>query len=438
VNLDIEKIGPCRNLLRAEIDPETVQSTYDLVVADYQKKAQLPGFRPGKVPKETIAKTFSKSIEADTRKKLVDKAIDEATKSKNLRLLTVLNVEDGPLNIGQAFSFVATIDVEPEFDLPEYKRIPVRLKKRQVENEDIKHALDVLREDAVEFKSTNQPSKVGDYLVVDYTVLYQNQPLSNIFPLAKQMSDRQGFWININGKFVNGIDLQLVGLKPGDKKDVDTDLPEDFFIKECAGKKVTFHFEIKSVLEKFYRSDEELAKYYGARNFDELLEGVKLDLQKELERTNKSYIKSQILSYLSSKVDFELPETLLDSETRSVLGELIDSELQRGSPADEIMKSKDAFMDAAKNRAKERLKISFILHKIARQEKIQVTTQEILENIAFIAKLKKISYEKAIEQIKKNDELIRLTEDIVLSKVIDLLVKNSVLVEDDTVTNKNT
>ena len=145
MNVSVEHLGPCRKLLRVELDAQAVDAKYDEITKEFQRRAQLPGFRPGKAPRDMIARTFAKKIDDEVRQKLIPDAFKQALQDQKLRAVGYPDIEEQPLSRGQPLKFVATIETAPEFELPEYKGLPVRREIALVSEADIERALNVLR-----------------------------------------------------------------------------------------------------------------------------------------------------------------------------------------------------------------------------------------------------------------------------------------------------
>ena len=120
MNVSVENLGPCKKLLRIEVPVEQVNAAFDTVTASFQKQAQLPGFRPGKAPKHMIVKSYESQINDEVRKKLFGDSYAAASSQEKLRVLATLDVEELTFGRGLPFSYTATLENAPEFEVPEY------------------------------------------------------------------------------------------------------------------------------------------------------------------------------------------------------------------------------------------------------------------------------------------------------------------------------
>src|SRR5437870_4398260 len=126
VNVTIENLAPCKKLLRVEIESKTVDETFDSITKEFQKEAVLPGFRPGKAPVEMILRKYDKDIQSEVKRKLISESYKKAVEEKKLDVLGSPDIEEIQFNRGAPLQFAATIETAPEFELPEYKGIPVK------------------------------------------------------------------------------------------------------------------------------------------------------------------------------------------------------------------------------------------------------------------------------------------------------------------------
>src|SRR5205823_12315144 len=141
---------------------------FDSITRDFQRQASLPGFRPGKAPKEMVVRKYSKDIEEEVKRKLISDCYKKAVEEQKLDVLGYPDIEEIQFNRGQPLQFAATIETAPEFELPEYKGIPVKREARSASDEDVERALNALRDPQVSFKTVDRPVQQGDIVAVNY------------------------------------------------------------------------------------------------------------------------------------------------------------------------------------------------------------------------------------------------------------------------------
>src|SRR5207248_6098848 len=287
----------------------------------YQKQAALPGFRPGKAPSEMVLRKYGKDIQDEVKRKLISDSYKKAIDEQKIDVLGYPDIEEIQFSRGQPLQFAATMETAPEFELPEYKGMPVKIEERNVTDEDVERALDALRQPRASFQTVQRPIQTGDIAVVNYSGTCEGKPITEIAPTAQGLTERKNFWIDVpSNSFIPGFADQLLGAKAGEKRTVNVDFPADFVTPQLAGKKGVYEVETVEVKEKVLPAlDEAFAKSYGAENLEKLREGVRRDLENELTYKQKKSVQDQLVRALLDRVQFELPESSVARETRNVV-----------------------------------------------------------------------------------------------------------------------
>jgi trigger factor len=204
------------------------------------------------------------------------------------------------------------------------------------------------------------------------------------------------------------------------------DFPPDFVTKELSGKKGVFEVEIVEVKEKILPPiDDALAKKFDAENLEKLREGVRRDLENELKFSQDKAVRAQVIRGLLDRVQFDLPETAVAHETRNVVYDIVRENSKRGVTREIIEKQKDEIYSAAASGAKERVKMAFLIQRIAEQEKISVTQDEVLKRVQSMAAMYQIPIEKFIKDLQKRNGISELFDQIAHEKVIAFLEQNA-------------
>jgi len=427
VNVTLEHLAPCKKLLRVEIEPKQVDDTFESITRDFQRQASLPGFRPGKAPKEMVVRKYGKDIEDEVKRKLISDSYKKAVEEQKLDVLGYPDIEEIQFNRGQPLQFAATVETAPEFELPEYKGLQVQREAQVVTEEDMNRALDALREPQVSFKTADRPVQQGDIAVVNYKGSVEGKPITEIAPTAQGLTEKQGVWMDVPSKsFIPGFAEELGGAGAGEKKTVNVDFPADFVTPQLAGKKGVYEVEIVEVKEKVLPAlDDVFAKSYGAESIEKLKEGVKRDLENELSYKQNRNIRNQLIRSVLGRVNFDLPETAVARETKNVVYDLVQENAKRGVSREMIEKQKDQIYNAASAGAKDRVKVAFLLQKIAEKEDIKVSQQEIAQRINHLAGLYQIPPEKFAKDLQKRNGLIEIYDQIMNEKVLDMLQQHA-------------
>ena len=431
MNVTVENLAPCKKLVRVEVDTQKVDETLDRVTKDFQREASLPGFRPGKAPKDMVLRKYAKDIEEEAKRKLISEAYKQAVDEQKLDVIGYPDIEEIQFSRGQPLQFAATLETAPEFELPEYKGLPAKVEAHSVSEADVDKALELLRQQQVSFQTVQRPAQKGDIAVVNYTGTSEGKPITELAPTAKGLTEQKNFWVDTGeSSFIPGFAEQLLGAKAGDKRTVNVDFPADFVTPQLAGKKGAYEVEVVEVKEKVLPpADEAFAKNYGAESLEKLRAGVRKDLENELSFKREKSIRNQVMRVLMDRVNFELPETPVARETRNVVYDIVQENSKRGVTRQSIEENKDQIYSAASSGAKERVKASFLLQRIAEKEDIKVSQEEIARRISYLAQLYQIPPDKFAKDLQKRNGLIEIYDQIMNEKVMDMLQKHAALEE---------
>ena len=427
MNVTVESLAPCKKLMRVEIEAQKVDEAFESVMKDFRREASLPGFRPGKAPREMVLRKYEKEIQDETKRKLISEAYRKAVEEQKLDVLGQPDIEEIQFSRGQPLQFAATIETAPEFELPEYKGLPIQRELRSVTDADVERALNLLREQRVTFNKVERALQSGDIAVVNYTGTCEGKPIIELAPTAKGLSENKHFWVEATpNSFIPGFADQLIGAQAGDKRTVAVDFPADFVTPQLAGKKGSYEVEVTEVKEKVLPVlDEALAKSYGAESLEKLQAGVRTDLENELKFKQDKTVRTEVVRALLGRVNFDLPETAVAHETRNVVYDLVQENTKRGVPRQAIEQQKEQIYSAATRNAKERVKVQFLLQKIAEKEDIKVSQEEIAQRVHHLAGMYQIPADKFLRDLQKRNGLIEVYDQIMNEKVINFLQENA-------------
>jgi len=425
VNVTVENLGPCKVLLRLEIEPERVEAVFGEITASFQREARLPGFRAGKAPKEMVAKKFEKDIEDEAKQKLIEEGYRKALQEHKFTVVGRPDVEEIQFGRGQAMQFAVTTEIAPAFELPEYKGLPALRDSARVTEEDIDRALRLLADQKTQYRTAARELKTGDVAVLNYTGTCDGKPITETAPTARGLTEKKNFWINVDAtSFIPGFGSQLTGMKAGEKRVVTVDFPSDFVVPQLAGKKGVYEVELVEAKEKVERVvDDALAKEFGAESLEKLRQGVRADLQNELNSKQNNAIRTQVAQSLLDKVQISLPESMVEEETRSLVYTIVQENAQRGATKEVMDAQKDQIYASASGFAQLRVKSFFVFQAVAQKEGVRVEQMDILHRLQELAAQHKVPADKLFKELQKSGQIDAIVKQILTDKVVDLLVQ---------------
>jgi len=296
-----------------------------------------------------------------------------------------------------------------------------------VSEQDINKALDALRGQHAKFEKVDRPVQEHDFIVINYQGTCEGKPITEWNPVARGLTEKKNFWIEVAPEaFIGGFAPQLIGAKAGEKRTVTVDFPADFITREVAGKKGVYAVELVEVKERILPElNDEFAKKYEAENLQALREGVRQDLQNELNLKQKRMVRQQLVEQLLNRVNFDLPESLVTFETRNVVYNIVSENQRRGIPKEVIDQQKDSIYKAANETARERVKANFLFRKIAEKEGIRVTEQELSMRVMALAQANNMAPDKFAKELKARNGFEDVAASLLHEKIIDFLHENA-------------
>jgi trigger factor len=411
--------------MRVEVDVAKVDETFAEITQEFQREAKLPGFRPGKAPKDMVAKRYGTEINEEAKRKIFTDAYKLGVSEQKLSVVSPPDIEEIEFGRGQKCQFAATLEIAPEFPLPEYKGLPAKREIGSVTNEDIERALKMLGERQTQYTTVSRELKEGDVAVVNYVGTCEGKPLTDLAPTARGLTEKKGFWINVDKtSFIPGFGEQLIGMKAGEKRTVNVDFPADFVTPQLAGKKGSYEVDLVEAKEKVAPTlNDEFAKAFGADSMEKLREGVRSDLQNEWNHKQSRSIRGQVVQNLLEQIKCDLPESLIEQETREIVWSIVNENQQRGVPKEALDAQKDQIYAAASGTARERVKANFALQRVAEKEGVRVEQLEIARRLQEMAAQYRMPPEKLMKELEKSGGLGNVYSQLLNEKVVDLLVQ---------------
>lgn len=432
MKVKIDKAGPCRKSLKIEVPAEEVTAEFDKTTDAITKIAKVPGFRKGKAPRKIVESHFRKEIEEEVKDRMVASSYHAALKQENIDPVSVLALDNLTLAKGQPMSFSVTLDVPPEFKLPKYKGLTLKDKKTEVTDEDVDNRIKAVLDNFAKFEDTDRPVQKGDMAQVDFKATCEGKPLSELSPEAAGISETKDFWVMADeNAFLPGFDTGLIGAAIGESREINVVFPQEIKIKELAGKTALFQVDVKAVREKKIPDiDEEFLKKINMESEASFREQIKKQLVEEADANENRRLKDEIINTLLAKTTMELPETLVQEETRHLLLDAVRHNMQRGISREDIEQQSDVLKSEAAKNASEKVKLGYILHKISEEEGLKVDDKEVDDFIAATAAQRNTPPADLRKEIEEKDELDSIKHQLRMNKTLDFILENAKLAKE--------
>ena len=433
MNIEIKDLSETRKSLIVTLDQSEVDAEHKAVVREIAKFARLPGFRPGHAPADLVVKRFAKEVRDELKTKVVGKAYRGGIDKTKIDVVTVVQVDEGTIEPGLSAAITFTIDVHPQFELPEYLGLPIQVQPVEPTDAEIDALIEGLRQERADFKPADRPARKGDYVKLAYEGTIDGKPVAELAPDKQIYGKVPQTWEEVESEqegLIPGLGRQLGGLKAGDKKDVSVTFPAGFAaVPELGGKAAVYAVEVQEVRERVLPAlDEEFFKGQHVENLDALREQVGRNLKQRKVHENRRAQRQQVGEALSTRIEFSLPESLIAGETEDVLRRFMEENLQRGVPEAEFEKNKKELFENARRAAVSRVKVQLMVAKIAEKEKIQADERDLDGAIMREAMRSNQRPEKLAKDLARDRERLRsLQQAIVFDKALDFLVSKATI-----------
>jgi trigger factor len=423
MKVEVEDLSSVKKRLTVEVPPGEVAKEVKTAYKALQGVADVPGFRKGNVPEKILRQKFGDQVMGDVATRLIEKTYPEAVKDKDLTPVERPNIEVKKIAEGSPFLYSATVDVSPRLEVKGYRGMGLVKGSVWVTEKEVEEGLARLRENHAEFKDVQRPAAIDDMVIVDFEGTVEGKPIKG--GKAENYSIILG-----QGQLIPGFDESLTGASAGTSVEVKTTFPESHSDKAVAGKDASFNVSVKAVKQRIVPElDDEFAKDLNCDTLEELKGKVKEGIKKAREREEEDRHRTEALEKLIENNPFEVPESLVDSYLATILGSVMEN-IKRGivDPRDKDLppeRLKDRYREVALKRAK----ADIIIDSIARKEKIEVTEEEVDEDIKDMARKTDTSPETLRGRLEKEGGSEFIKDRLKREKVFDILTESRIIVE---------
>ncbi len=418
MKVSIEEHSSTEKKIDVVIPAETVRLEREGIIRNIRRNAKVDGFRKGKVPEAQIQKLFAGQIKEELVSNLVSNSLPDALKEVSASPVSRPSITISDIEQEKEFSYSAVFDVLPDFELPVYKGLELKQSPISVSADDVQRSIEQIVENSatVEPCPEKRPCAAGDVVEVDYRGTIDGKTIEGL--------EKSGVKFLIGkGRLIEGFEKNIVGMSEGEEKNFEVAYPEDFQIKEAAGKSVKFSLKVNQVFDKAVpEADDEFAKKLGSENLSDLKSNIERDLKARLEAMRDMSLNEQIYSKLGEGAKFEAPARLVSDERERLEAEMR-KEFERQNT--EIPPIDEKASENLNRRAGENVKLSLVISRIAETESIEALESEINRRFSDIAAQSGVTPEQVREYYEKNSLMNGLNSQIVSTKVLKFIRENS-------------
>jgi trigger factor len=417
----LEDVSPVKKKLHIQVTPEAIAEEMVKAVASVAKKANIPGFRPGKAPRAVVERHYAAEIESEVMNKLITASYLQALEEHKLSPVDVPSITNiSPFEKSSPLNFTAVVEVRPQFELGTYEGIEVKDAPTEVTEEELNETIDRLRDMYAQLEVVEgRPLAGDDTAIIDFEGFREGKSIE-----GAKASDHM---LALGTKsLIPGFEEQLVGMNRGETRTIKVNFPGDYSSKDLAGKDADFTVTLKEIKKKVLPElNDEFAKDIGGdKSVDELKEGIKKDLGARKRDELASAQREEILSRLIEAHSFDVPPGMVQRELQSMARQHLTRMARRGVDVKTFDMPK--FADDNKALAEKRVKGMLLLDTIAEKEQLSVTDQEVNAAIAAMAR----STGQTVEAVRKyydstDGGLDNLRSSLVHEKTLGLLLSKA-------------
>lgn len=431
MNIDIETLSPSRSKLICTVTPEEAKAETEKVTRKYMAERAIPGFRKGKAPREAISKHFASEIFHDALNSTVRSQYHQAVKDKNLKVYELVEIKEVKPTDDGGIVFEAEIDLEPEFDLPQYEGIPVDNADTLITDEKVEEELQSFRKSMSKFEDFTADSVAGaeDMLNISYSGTVDGKKLSEIVADAQVFSDKDSSWCTVGSKYylIPGITDTLAGVKLGEEREVDVIFPDDFHKQELRGMSVRYKITVKEGRHLVVPEiDEAFLQPLHAESVQVLKDRIREHLESNAKQEDKERRIRQITDFLVKTTPFELPKAEFDRNTEDSLNRLIQYGMRRGASKENIEAERQKLMDTAKETADARMRSSFVIGKIGEKLEVKLDDPEFNGYLHQVFTRERLTDAQIKEIVKDKSRIRMLYSEALKNKILEALLEKSI------------
>ena len=426
--LTIEDAGPARKRVKITVPVETVTTKLKESVGTLMNQTVLPGFRKGKVPSHIIEKRFGDSIRDEARNEIIADAWKNAVEEFELRPLgdpePVGNPEDVRLEDGKPLTLELEVEVMPEFDLPAFDDIKLTKPVVDVTDEHIDDEIERQKIRNGNLEDVEGKVSEGEFLIGPAVVNLDG----NEEPFFKTEQTRltvppKDDGGEVLGLFIDDLGKTLDGAAVGDEITISTTGPEEHELEDVRGAKVVITFNVVQTVKIVPLSDDELASTFGLDTIESVKEQVKIALQQRRDKDHAAVLRQQATEEIANRVEMDLPEKTSSMQADRDLQRLR-TELQSSGrmTMEEVEAEVAKVRSGSAEESKKRLKMYFILTKLAEHFHVTVSEMEVNARIAEIAMQNGVRPEEMRNKLATQGQLQQIQSVVQEEKAADQLV----------------
>ena len=421
MSLQVEKMEKNMAKLTIEVSAEELDKAMQNAYLKARGKISIPGFGKGKAPRKMIEQMYGKGIFLeDAANALIPEHYSKALEECDLEIVSQPEIDVTQAEPGKAFIFTAEVAVKPEVTLGEYKGVEVPKSETEVTDEDID--AEIKKEQEKNSRTVtveDRGAENGDITTIDFEGFVDG--------VAFEGGKGTDYPLTLgSGSFIPGFEDQLVGAKAGDHVEVNVTFPEEYQAAELAGKAAVFQCDVKKVETKeLPELDDDFAQ--DVSEFDTLAEyreDVKKNLTEKKEKEARAAKENAAVDKAIENAEMEIPDAMLNTQVRQMMNDFASRMQSQGLTMEQYFQftgmTAEKMQEEMKPQALKRIQTRLVLEKIAETENIEVSEDEVNEEISKMAEMYKMEADK-LKELLGDRELEQMKKDMAVQKAVTLV-----------------
>ena len=426
MTVTIEKLDNNEVKLNIEIAPEVTSWEYEKACKKLAQRVNVPGFRQGKAPKLILEKYVGiAALQREVLDSLLPTIFEDAVNENNFDLVTAPNVESYEFKDDKTLKIVAKLELKPEVNLCEYKNMEIEIEEFKAADDAVEKELAALQDRFASLKDVEDRKTINtDIVNIDFDGYVDGEEIKG--------GSAKGYMLDLaHSNFIDGFAQQLVDHGKGEEFKINVKFPENYHDDKLKGKDAEFNIKINGIKEKVLPEiNDDLAKRVNPKfnTLDELKEDIRKYSENTVKAENERRTAEKIYDTLFEKIDIKIQDTMINREIQALMGEFKQRVNMQGGNFDQMLEKEghQKVYDKLKEEAVKRIKTSLIIGKIAQEEKINVTAEDIQGKIGDLAHIYRTTSENIVEEIRKNPKLLNsLNQQVISEKVTKLMVDSA-------------
>lgn len=421
LTMEVRDTQACRKDFDFTVPAATIARETERAVRDVAQSVNIPGFRKGKAPAALLKSRYADEVNQELKRRIVYAAFDKIGEDKSLDVVSCGLEKEPEVVAGEDFKFTLNADIAPQFELGDYLNLKIDLPAAEISDETVEERIKFYRSMYANYADVEGAAQADDMLKVNYSCNFE-LPADASPTLKRQVAAENGYlWLS-EPEIIPGSIAALTGVKAGDEKTFDAVYAADFREAALAGKTLTYTVKVIGVQRKQELTDAELCEKTRTPSIEEFKKMIKLSLENEAKGKRHNELVGKVYDTLSAAIaDFDLPPGVLETETSREVRKLA-NELVKSEADVEAFKAKtEEHRQTAAEAARKALRKTFILRKIAKAEKIEISRGDVEGQIKAMSRYYGRNENELRSMLEKTGGMEELQLDILNAKVLDFL-----------------